>query len=97
MALEIEVDGPARVEGNKRRGFADVTFDAGYVTGGESYAPEDFGLSEVEDLIILNHGTRIGVHDAANNKILLYDYTGAQVANASDQSTITLRVEAVGR
>ena len=92
-----------RIEGNQKKTVYDVTFDASYVTGGEVLLPATLGLNYVEyanATVITATGGLVNVanakYDDANSKVLLYDETPAEIANAADVATTVVRVEAYG-
>ncbi len=91
------------VWGSRRMVLSEVTFDATYPTGGEAVTPSQLGLVEVDFAIVtIKSATGAGVnvanayYNAATDKILLYDETPAQVANAADVSTTVVNVVAIG-
>jgi hypothetical protein len=98
MSVSVSVDGPAPVEGIKRRVFADITFDASYPTGGETLDPASFGLSVIEEVIPVDQSEQVVRYDHASGKLVAYgDIGAAEVADLTDLSTISVRVEVVGR
>jgi hypothetical protein len=79
----------------RKCGFADITFDSSYPTGGEAIAAADLKLATAIELLIHAGGDADGnahqfVHDRTNGKILAYT-AGAEVANTTDLSTLTPR------
>ncbi len=94
----------ARVEG----AIADLTGDASYVTGGYAVTPAMFGLKRIIAIIDLGTAITAGAtgkileYDAVNSKVKILQTGGAintpfaEVANASNQSTTTRRVLALG-
>lgn len=97
------------VHDNQRVVEADVTFSASYVTGGDTISKAALGLSQIDDVRMLTaksrrgaalsaHGRQVqlgGTHAAPTLK--LYAGSGAEVANASNNSTVTVRVRFLGR
>jgi hypothetical protein len=82
----------------------EVTFDNSYPTGGEAVTAADLGLSRVDYAIAtVKSATGGGVNVAnvfyniATGKILVYDETPAEAANAADLSTLVVQVIAWGR
>jgi len=85
-----------------------VAFDSSYPTGGEALTAEDLGLTVVEYAFCFIKSaatTTVNVANAyysasltapATNKILLYDETPAQVANAADVAGLVVEVVAFG-
>lgn len=68
-----------------------------YATGGEAL---DFGLGTVE-VVLCDHATngtdlRIVNWDYTNSKLKWFDLAGAEIANATDLSTYSCRVEVIG-
>lgn len=106
MALAFARKGylPYRIVGDQKRTVTDVTFDSGYVTNGEAVTAADLGLNVI-DTATCNDVTATGAavnvanatFDLANSKILLFDETPAEVANAADVATTVVRVEAWGK
>lgn len=90
------------VEGNKRVGVADVTFDNSYPTGGEAVTPSQFGLTNATYGIcnVKTVGGTVNVanvyYDRANKKLLVFDETPAEAANAADLSTLVVQVKMFG-
>jgi hypothetical protein len=86
------------VSGDRRTVVADVTFDNSYVTGGEALTARDFGLTLA--LTSVHPAPTITGHvcpyDAANSKLMAFR-GGSEIANATDLSTVTTRVTAVGK
>lgn len=85
------------VSGDRREAIFDVTFDNSYPTGGEAITPRDFGLTSL-DYIDSNQapGGKSVSWDPVNKKLLVF--SGAtEATNASDQSTLTIRLHATGR
>jgi hypothetical protein len=100
MALTFAVTDRG-VRGNQRFTDFTVNFDNNYPTGGEAIAAADlttlFGhggvIGSAERVYMEPDATtgKYGTFDRTNSKILLFDGIAGQVANASDQSTVTLR------
>lgn len=79
-----------------------VAFDSSYPTGGEPIDKTIVGADgQLVDIILPNpvseQGNRLARWDKANSKILLYTALGTEATNASDQSSITLRIIALIR
>jgi hypothetical protein len=92
-----------RIRGNQRSTLTDITLDNSYPTGGEAITPSDLGLNYVETADAhIKSATGAGVnvasafYDESTAKLLVYDETPAQVANAADLSTVVVRVRAYG-
>lgn len=77
---------------------ADVTFDSSYPTGGEPLTAADLGMLNIEYLEATQKGvaSRLAEYDYANAKLLLFTALSTEAANASNQSTIVVRVLAIG-
>ena len=83
---------------------ANITFDSSYPTGGESLTAADLGMLTVEYLEAVQTGaaSRRVEYVYATSLLKLYALaegapnTYAEVANASDQSTITCRIFGIG-
>lgn len=81
-----------------------ITFDSSYPTGGEAIEVNQLGGMFQLDALSLEQTNTAGfdaVWDQATAKILLYDEDNtsgiaAQAANASNQSTVTVRAVAFG-
>lgn len=106
MALSFTRRGstPYTIVGHQKRTVTDVTFDSGYVTGGEAVTAANLGLNSIDTAFCADLTATGGVinvasatFDHANSKILLYDETPAQVANAADVQTTVVRVVAQGK
>jgi hypothetical protein len=67
-----------------------VTGDSSYATGGYALAASDL---PIRTCVGLNTGTVIALWDAPNKKVkFITAATGAEVANASDQSAVTVQL-----
>lgn len=85
-----------------------VAFDSSYPTGGEALTPSDLGLDVVEyafcfiktaattTVNVANAYYSVSTTAPAGNKILLYDETPAEVANAADVAGLVVEVVAFG-
>lgn len=78
----------------------DVTFDTSYVTGGMPIAPASFGMKFFFGLEVIAHNTAAALYffnydSQAGTLVALTG--GAQVANATNLSTLTVRVRAFGQ
>jgi hypothetical protein len=89
--------------GARRANRATVTFDSSYPTGGEALTAAAFGLSDIQDVFVEQPNTAgIDVrYDSSAEKLVIYDEdntsgVAAEVANASNQSTVAVRVLVVG-
>ena len=105
MALSFTRHGrtPYQIAGNQKRTFTDVTFDSGYVTGGEPVTAADLGLNRIDVAHTADLEATGGVVNVSSaryvqstSKIKLYDETPAEVANAADVATTIVRVIAYG-
>jgi hypothetical protein len=93
------------VEGDRKVVVSDVLFDNSYPTGGEAFTGSMIGLDlEVNDLVPLAvttagaiSPTKLVVFDHVNSKLVLYTAAGTEATNASDQSTVRVRVRAEGK
>lgn len=83
------------VSGNRRFVVYDITFDGNYQTGGLSLTPTDLGLSVVTSLVTSSPGGKTAEYDQTNRKLKLHS-GGSEVANASNQASVTTRVRAEG-
>lgn len=83
--------------GSKIRKCVRVTGPTSYVTGGEAM---DFGLSNPEIVLAddATNGTdlRRVAYDYTNKKLKWFDYAGAEINNATNLSTYSARIEAIG-
>ena len=85
----------------ERRVFK-YTGPTSYATGGDSLVPEELALSKISAICnkTIGNGTsvRIGWYDFTAKKILWFvPNTGAEVANGTDLSGYTARMEVIGR
>jgi len=104
MALTFGTQTPLLA--NARRVLLSITFDASYVTGGESILASDVGLGEILH-INFNQGEDGYVFhwDSVAQTIVAYyaDYDAVadgaliEVANAVDLSAVVVEVEVIGR
>lgn len=91
-----------RISGNQKRTVSDITFDSSYPTGGEPVTAANLGLTHVHTATcdIKAVGGTVNVtnvfYDDANKKLKAFDETPAEVAAASDLSTLVVRVTAHG-
>lgn len=112
MALTITTASPQSsndVWGRQRVATARVTFDSSYATGGESLTPANVGLSSFTyvaievDASVAAHRGRIVQFDYTANKMLVLEEEAVaaggpllETANATDLSTMVVRVLCVG-
>lgn len=97
----------ALVPGSRRQTVALVTFDSSYPTGGESVSAASLGLNFIDFVAANNASSSTGPTaldsvpvkqtDGSYKLRLHTSSTGAEVANASDQSAVTVEILAVGR
>lgn len=64
------------VTGNKRMHWGTLHLSTSYATGGDTWTPNNFGMSTVEQLDINSPGTLIMLPDTVNLKIKAYYPTG---------------------
>lgn len=86
--------------GNYFEKIVDVTFDASYPTNGEPLTAADVGLASVLSVlapIVQGAAVRHVTYDIANAKLLAYAPGGAEVANTTDLSAVTVRLVVRGR
>lgn len=84
------------------RRHATYTGPASYVTGGDPFTPADFGLGT----IVAAHFTapmtadpeslHIVAYRASSGTAYWFDQNGAQVANGTNLSAVTVEVEVIG-
>lgn len=93
------------VFGDQKVTVADFTFDNAYPSpGGEAVSPvNDLGLQKVNWAICTVKSATGGLvnvanvhYDRANNKLVVFDETPAEVANGADLSTLVVQVVAFG-
>jgi hypothetical protein len=100
VALTVtQLDDLPVLTGNVVQRRVRLTFDNAYPTGGEAYTADLLGLSVLHRLdvsAVNNQANRLILHDPANLKVKVYTALGAEAANASDQSTITVDAVAIG-
>lgn len=86
--------------GSKMRKFRLSTGPVSYPTGGESLTPAEIGLSAIDLLIpnLASNGTVIlcVLYDYTNSKMKWFDLAGVEIANATDLSAYSFRLEAIG-
>ena len=94
---------PFRTDGTRKVTITDVALDSSYPTGGESVSASDLGLVKVEsaDATLKSAATTtVNIanvyYDESTSKLLVYDETPAQVANAADLAGAVVRVTARG-
>ena len=94
---------PFRTDGTRKLTITDVALDSSYPTGGESITASDLGLNKVESAQAYLKSaatTTVNIanvyYDPDNAKLLVYDETPAQVANAADLAGAVVRIEARG-
>lgn len=91
---------------------ADVTFSASYATAGDTLDPKQLGLKGIREVLVPSHDsrTRKAVATAASRagktvelggtesapKLLVFDTANTEVANATNLSTIVLRLRFIG-
>lgn len=83
--------------GSKIRKYFNVTGPTSYATGGETL---DFGMGTVE-LVLAEHpsnGTDLRAvrWDYTNGKLKWFDWAGAEIANGTNLSTYSGRIEVIG-
>lgn len=89
------------VSGDKRSTIATVTGDTSYPTGGYSIAPNQIGLGTVlfADASFLANSTpavRAAVYNTSTNKLLLFGENFSEVANGTDVSAFSGKIQAFG-
>lgn len=96
MALTVDNLSPMPQPSGHRVIFCDITFDSSYPTGGEAVGATELatlGLASITHLLpgSANLDAK-GEWDSANSKLMLRVVsTGAEAANASDQSATVLK------
>lgn len=73
-----------------------MVFDTSYPTGGELFTDVSSMFTAMLGVVFEQHISRIVTYDYTNNKVLLQTALGTEAANASNQSTITVRFLAWG-
>lgn len=77
-----------------------VTFDNSYPTGGEAVTAADFGLSELDAVVVVGtravNTWRVTYNKAAGKLVAFVNTTGVEVAAAADLSTLVVDVVCVG-
>lgn len=96
-------DLPYRIVGAQKETTKDVTFDSSYPTNGEALTASDLGLNRVEYATAVpitgtggGENVAFAKYDVTNSKLILYNETPAEIGNASDVSTVIVRVVARG-
>lgn len=84
----------------KERRILAYTGSTSYATGGDPLTPEMVGLGKIEAVIgaQISDGTNIyfGFWNATTKKILWYSATATEIANGTDLSGFTGRIEVIG-
>lgn len=100
MTLDLTV-APADVSSTYRRQVAGYTGPASYLTGGDVLTPNDFRMGKIFAVLggVAWNGTLsyLLVFDPVNTKLVWVDMAGAQVANGTDLSGYTARLEVLGQ
>lgn len=76
----------------------EVTLDNSYPTGGEAVTAANFGMSTLRTVLVeskTNIAAKWARFDRTNSKIVI-ETASAEVANASDQSLVVVRVMVIG-
>ena len=95
------------VSGRHRTRHVVVTFDSSYPTGGESFTPADVGLAEFDIVLVSPDSNAAGGHTvqydytAKKFKVYVEEAVAAggpllEIANATDLSTLVIRVLCIG-
>jgi hypothetical protein len=95
MALTF-VDDARSVIRNKRMVIATVTFDNSYPTGGESFTANDLGLASLDFVSATTDGSYAVTWDKTNSKLKAFVAAGTEVPNATNISTVAVRILAIG-
>lgn len=93
------------VTGDRKTVVADVLFDNSYPTGGEPLTGAMLGLDYEVSTVIPGMVTTAAsatplktvIYDHVNSKLLLYPTAATEATNATDQSTVRVRVTAIGK
>ncbi len=84
------------VKGNQRYWQGNIQFDSSYPTGGEAITAASFGMHTIKAVSVtggVDTEDRVVQWDQANSKLeVIVMSTGAQAANASDQSAVDCNV-----
>jgi hypothetical protein len=88
------------VHGNRRIVRGTLTLSASYATGGDSFnLATEVGLKELHKVLVDSNTRGLSLSLGGTSKVpllLCYATSGAEVANATDQSALTLSVELHG-
>jgi len=102
MAVAVAQVGalPHYIPGAQKKVVRDVTFDASYPTGGEPLTAADLGLLTVDHTLTTVKTAGAGSVTAAKyipstSKLVAYA-AGAEIANTTDLSAVTVQVVAYG-
>lgn len=93
--------------GRHRTRHVVVTFDSSYPTGGEAFTPANVGLAEFDVVLISPDANALGGHTvqydytAQKLKVFVEEAAAAggpllEIADASDLSTLVIRVLCIG-
>jgi hypothetical protein len=89
------------VTGAQRNVVADVTFSNSYATNGDTIVAADIakllpGAAALTDVVFFEYQNPVAgqfaVLDKTNKKFLLFSVAGVQATNATDQSSVVVRV-----
>ena len=101
MAVSVSIE-DRDVWGSHQVRWATVTFDSSYPTGGEAVAASDFQLAELKNLIVENpsiddEAITSAYYVESTGKIIVVAAAGTQEGAATDLSSTTLKVVAIGK
>lgn len=85
------------VPGDLREVIVDVTGDTSYPTGGYAVAPANLATIVLADVQVPAATGHIVSWDYAASKLKVFTAQGAEVANATNLSTMTARIAFLGR
>lgn len=81
---------------NKRMLTTSIAFDSSYPTGGEAFTAADLGLGTIDFISFSTDGNNSVVWDRANSKLKVFTAAGAEVANATNLSTLVVDALVIG-
>lgn len=85
------------VVGDRMCVIADVTFDSSYTTGGLSLTASNLGLFSLDIVdATMARGSNDFAFDYTNNRLLAFS-GASEVTNATNLSTVTSRIMAIGK
>ena len=100
MTLDLTI-APADLSSTCRRQVATLTGPNPYATGGDALTPNDVRMGKLFAILggVMTNGTAALLvwYNVSTAKLMWFDMAGAEVANGTDLSGYTGRVEFIGQ